>query len=217
MVRQAGALLVENAIYAGLRYEGALLPSLKALDETGETLQLGSFSKIAFPGLRVGWVIAPARHASALAETKQWSDLHTDQLSQAVLVRFAESGLLEQHRKRMIQAGSVRLAACLEACAQHLPEGSNFTRPQGGMNLWVTLPAPLDAAELLRPAEAAGVSYLPGRFFSSSAEPGCLRLSFAGLEPFKIHRGVSLLGALFKEELARARLVHHTQPAYAMV
>ncbi|MBK5293089.1 MAG: PLP-dependent aminotransferase family protein [Acidobacteriia bacterium] len=217
IVRDAGALLVENAIYAGLRYEGAPLPSLKAMDETGETVQLGSFSKIAFPGLRVGWVLAPTRIAAALAETKQWCDLHSDQLSQAVLVRFAESGLLEQHRKRMIETGALRLAACLEACARHLPKTARFTRPQGGMNLWVTLPAPLDAAELLHRAEAVGVSYLPGRFFSATAEPGCLRLSFAGLNPGKIHRGVSLLGTLFKEELARARLAHHSQPALAMV
>ena len=84
---------------------------------------LRSFSKVAFPGLRVGWVIAPRALIEKLTEAKQWSDLHTDQLSQAVLLRFAESGRLEQHRQRMLAAGRERLHAALEACEKYLPAG----------------------------------------------------------------------------------------------
>ena len=98
IAQAAGVIVIENDIYGPLCYEGDPLPSIKQLDETGDTILLRSFSKVAFPGLRVGWVIAPRALIEKLTEAKQWSDLHTDQLSQAVLLRFAESGRLEQHR-----------------------------------------------------------------------------------------------------------------------
>jgi len=218
MARASGATLIENDIYSALRYEGDALPSLKRLDDAGAVIQLGSFSKVSFPGLRVGWVLAPPQIAASLAEAKQWSDLHSDHLSQAVLLRFAQSGRLQRHLRRMVAAGAERLAACLEACATFLPDGSHFTRPRGGMNLWVRLPAAVDTARLLRRAEDSGVSYLPGPFFSlSGGEHSSLRLSFAVLEPDKIREGVSILANLFQQELERAGGAPDTQPAFAMV
>src|SRR5206468_106115 len=98
--------------------------------------------------------------------------------------RFAESGRLAAHGARMLDAGAERLRAVLAACARHLPPGSRYTRPQGGMNLWVRLPEPLDAGELLARAQRENVAYLPGKYFAVSRfEPGALRLSFAGLTP----------------------------------
>ncbi len=215
---RAGVLLVENDIYGDLRYEGAHIDPVKRLDETGDTILLRSFSKLAFPGLRVGWVIAPRPLIEKLTEAKQWSDLHTDQLSQAVLLRFAESGRLEEHRQRMLAAGRERLRSAIAACQRHLPEGSTFTRPGGGMNLWVRLPAPLDAGELLARAEREGVTYLPGRFFGVSAtESGGLRLSFAGLAPDKIDTGVRVLGRIFRNELDRVRAYARVESVPAMV
>ena len=203
---RAGVVVIENDIYGDLRYEGGRLPPLKLLDDTGDTVLLRSFSKLAFPGLRVGWVIGPRALIEKLTEAKQWSDLHTDQLSQAVLLRFAESGRLREHRERMLCAGRERLRMAISACSRHLPEGSTFTRPSGGMNLWVRLPAPLDAGELLQRAEREGVTYLPGRFFGvSGADPGGLRLSFAGLAPEKIDAGIAVLGQVFASELERVR------------
>ena len=87
-----GAVLIENDIYGELRYEGETLPTLKQMDETGDVILLRSFSKIAFPGLRVGWAIGPRAVIARMMEAKQLSDLHTDQFSQAVLLRFAEVG-----------------------------------------------------------------------------------------------------------------------------
>ena len=97
----------------------------------GDTILLRSFSKVAFPGLRVGWVIGRRALIERLTEAKQWSDLHTDQLSQAVLLRFAESGRLEQHRQRMLVAGRERLRAALEACERYLPAGATISRGRG--------------------------------------------------------------------------------------
>jgi 2-aminoadipate transaminase len=206
MARSAGVIIIENDIYGPLCYEGDPIPTIKQLDDSGHTVLLRSFSKLAFPGLRVGWAIAPRALMEKLTEAKQLSDLHTDQLSQAVLLRFAESGRLESHRKLMLTAGRERLSATLAACEKYLPEGATYTRPRGGMNLWVRLPQALDAGELLPRAEREGVTYLPGRYFAvSRVESRALRISFAGLAPDQIKSGVSTLSRIFQEELERTR------------
>ncbi|HEX5229816.1 MAG TPA: PLP-dependent aminotransferase family protein [Bryobacteraceae bacterium] len=200
ITQAAGVTVIENDTYGPLCYEGDPLPSIKQLDQTGDTILLRSFSKVAFPGLRVGWVIAPRPLIEKLTEAKQWTDLHTDQLSQAVLLRFAESGRLEHHRQRMLTAGRARLHAALDACEKYLPAGAKFTRPRGGMNLWIELPEPLDAAELLPRAEREGVTYLPGRYFAvSRARSNALRISFAAMTPYEIQTGLEILGRIFSE------------------
>ena len=217
-VKHAGVVLIENDTYGELRYEGPAIPSFKELDETGDAILVRSFSKVAFPGLRVGWALGPRPLIARLIEAKQLTDLHTDQLSQAVLLRFAESGGLAEHQARMLKAGAQRLEAVLAGCERYLPRGTRFTRPQGGMNLWVELPAPLDAAELLARAQRAGVVYLPGKFFEiSRRQAGALRLSFAGLSPAAIQEGLRILGRVFTEELEHAPGWRSMEPAQAVV
>ena len=218
ITQSAGVILMENDIYGPLTYEGDPIPTLKRLDESGDTVLLRSFSKLAFPGLRVGWVIGPRPLIEKLTEAKLWSDLHTDQLSQAVLLRFAESGRLAEHRRKMLEAGRERLRAVLSACEKYLPAEARFTRPRGGMSLWVTLPAPLDAGELLLRAEREGVTYLPGRYFAvSHPQPNSLRISFAGMAPDQIREGIAILGRIFHDELERVRSHSPLAEAPAMV
>ena len=100
LARRAGVIVVENDLYGDLRYRGAAIPSLKSLSTSGDTILFSSFSKIAFPGLRVGWAIGPRHFIARLTEAKESSDLHSDQLSQAVLLRFAASGRLQAHREQ---------------------------------------------------------------------------------------------------------------------
>jgi DNA-binding transcriptional MocR family regulator len=218
ITQAAGIVVVENDIYGPLAYEGDSLAPLKRLDQTGDTVLLRSFSKLAFPGLRVGWAIGPRPLIEKLTEAKQWSDLHTDQLSQAVLLRFAESGRLEQHRQRMLASGRERLHAVLGACEKYLPPGATFTRPRGGMSLWVRLPGGLDAGELLPRAEREGVAYLPGKYFAvAHPQPNSLRISFAGMTPDQIRSGVAILGRIFRNELERMRAHSPLIEAPAMV
>ncbi|MGA2131046.1 MAG: PLP-dependent aminotransferase family protein [Bryobacteraceae bacterium] len=216
--QSAGVPVVENDIYGDLRYRGEHLPPIKQAADGGHVVLLRSFSKITFPGLRVGWVLGPRALIARLAQSKQLADLHTDQLAQAVLLRFAESGRLAAHRTQVLKAGAERLTAVLEACDRYLPAGSRFTRPQGGMNLWVRLPEPLDAGELLARAHRENVSYLPGKYFAVSRfDPGSLRLSFAGLTPDEIRKGLATLGTIFSSELERTRAHYAAEPAPAMV
>jgi len=218
ITQAAGVIVVENDIYGALVYEEDPIPTVKSLDETGDAILLRSFSKVAFPGLRVGWVIGPRALIERLTEAKQWSDLHTDQLSQAVLLRFAESGRLARHRERMLEAGRERLHAALDACEKYLPVEAKFTRPRGGMSLWIRLPEPLDAGELLARAEREGVTYLPGKYFAvTRSQANCLRISFAGMTPEQIHSGIAILGRIFKQELERVRAQTPAAEAPALV
>jgi 2-aminoadipate transaminase len=153
-----------------------------------------------------------------MMEAKHLCDLHSDQFAQAALLRFAVSGRLAAHLECILEAGTLRLKAVIAACERHLPRGSRFTHPQGGMNLWVRLPEPLDAGELLARAQREGVAYLPGRFFAVQRhQPNALRLSFAGVAPDQIERGVKILGDIFKSEMDRVGRSRTSEPAPAMV
>ena len=197
MARAAGAILIENDIYSELAYAGPETTRLKALDPN--VILLGSFSKIAFPGVRCGWIVAPKQVIVRVTEFKQLADLHTDQLSQAFLLRFAESGALAAHQKSMVVAGREKIRAVSEAARKHL-EGCTYTIPDGGMNLWVDLGDGLDAAALRGLAQRAGVDYMPGRQFSVARDLDTgLRLSFVGLEVSEIRRGLEILGNVVRE------------------
>jgi 2-aminoadipate transaminase len=151
-----------------------------------------------------------------LRQAKEASDLHTDQLSQAVLLEFAESGRLEAHRARVLAAGGERLAATLAACRDFLPEGTTWTHPEGGMNVWVRLAPPLDAVDVLSRAQNQGVAFLPGRYFEvARRDPGALRLSFAGLTTGEIRRGIEILRRVIAGEWERASA--NREPVPAMV
>jgi 2-aminoadipate transaminase len=211
-------VLVENDIYTELRYRGEPLPPLKQLDDSGNTILLRSFSKILFPGLRVGWITGPRAAIARLAEAKQTCDLHSDQLSQAVLLRLAESAALQKHIENTRRAGLAKLEAVLEACARFLPRGSKFTVPDGGMNLWVELPAPLTADLLLARAQERGVDFLPGRYFSHALpHTRGLRISFGGLPPDQIRSGIEILGACANRELEADPRIESGEPAAVLV
>jgi len=209
-----GVPLVEIAIYRGLRYEGEDIPSLRELDPGPSVIHIGSFSKIAFPGLRVGWVHAPRAVVERLAEAKQWCDLHTDHLSQYLLHEFARSGALEAHRRQVLDAGRERLRAALDALG-NCAGLERFTRPQGGMSLWATLRGGLEAERVLETL-AGRVAFLPGSAFAVSRRHAqSFRLSFAGLRPAAIRRGIGILSEAARQ--ARAAGERYGAPHMAIV
>ena len=218
LAQGSGALVVESDLYSELRYAGEPLPTLKQLDGEGRTLLLSSYSKISFPGLRVGWVIGPRETVAQMAEEKQISDLHSDQLSQAVLLRFAQSGELARHIGRTCEAGRLRVEAAMDSCRACLPEGCLWTRPEGGMSLWITLPAPLSSEALLAAVRPQGVDFVPGRQFSLTGAHGrSLRISFGGLSPEKIRRGLRIIGEAAKRQVTASLQAWDSEPAVALV
>jgi 2-aminoadipate transaminase len=196
--------IVEDAIYARLRLRGNVVPSLKSLDRAGNVIQIDSFSKIAFPGLRVGWCIGPERAIERLRLVKQSTDLHTDQLAQATLAEFVRRGYLAKHLARMKKVYRSRLDILEDSLRKYMPDETTWTRPEGGMTIWVTLPPGFDAGELLIHIRERGIWFVPGRYFYvQNPEPNTLRLGFAGLDEKHIARGVEKLGQLLAIEFRK--------------
>src|SRR6202041_280043 len=136
--------VIEDYIYGRLRLRGVATASLRSLDRGGSVIQIDSVSKIAFPGLRVGWCIGPESVIERLRLVKQATDLHTDQLAQASLAEFIRRGHMARHLVKMKTVYRSRLDAMESALGKFMPEESNWTRPEGGMSVWLSLPAGCD-------------------------------------------------------------------------
>jgi len=196
--------VVEDHIYARLHSREERVPSLKQLDRSNLVIHIDSFAKVAFPGLRVGWIVAPPIAIERLRVVKQTTDLHTDQLAQATLAEFLRRGHFAKHVARMRKIYASRLAAVDEALRKNMPEGTRWTKPEGGMCLWLELPAGFDASELLIHAKEKGVLFAPGRYFYvQNPLPNTLRLGFASLDEKQIARAVATLAELLKIEMRK--------------
>ena len=196
--------VVEDHVYARLHSRDERVPSLKQLDRSNLVIHIDSFAKSGFPGLRVGWIVAPPTAIERLRLVKQMTDLHSDQLAQATLAEFLKRGLFQKHLARMRKIYSDRLNALDEALRRNMPEGVRWVRPEGGMAFWLELPAGFDASELMIHARERGVLFAPGRYFYvQSPMPNTLRLGFASLNEKQIARGVSILADLLRVEMRK--------------
>jgi DNA-binding transcriptional MocR family regulator len=198
--------IVEDDIYRELRYDGPDIAPVKALDEHGLVIYISSFSKVGFPGLRVGWIAAPRIVVDHLNRAKQRSDLHASLLAQAAIYEFAQRGLLARHIKRVKKAYSERRDAMLDSLQKHFPDESSWSRPEGGMSVWVRLPESLNSKQLLIQALESGVTFISGdHFYSSPPQQNMMRLSFTLATPQAIEEAVKRLGTLIKARLVRLK------------
>jgi 2-aminoadipate transaminase len=196
--------VIEDHIYARLRAGGERVPSLKQLDRSNLVIQIDSFSKIAFPGMRVGWVVAPSNVIERLRVVKQSTDLHTGHLAQAILAEYVRRGLLGRHLERTRKAYSGRLAAIEQALDRHMPSGTKWTRPEGGMCVWVELPPGFDSNEMSIHTRERGVVFAPGRYFYfQNPQANTLRLGFAGVAERDIARGIATLADVLRVEMRK--------------
>ncbi|MCZ4279739.1 PLP-dependent aminotransferase family protein [Kiloniella laminariae] len=198
--------VIEDAAYQSLRYDGEAIPPILALDiernghiDKTRTLYCGSFSKTLAPGLRVGWVCAAKPVISKLVLMKQAADLHSSTVNQIAIHEVAAKGFDKQVAK-ISAAYSARRDCMLAALEQHMPEGVSWNRPEGGMFVWLTLPAHLDGAELLAESiKTQRVAFVPGRaFFADGSNGNTLRLSFSQANEATINEGIKRLGLLLK-------------------
>lgn len=206
--------IVEDEIYRDLRYDGAALPSLKALDRYGVVIYLNSFSKVGFPGLRVGWVVAPRLLIEHLHALRQRSDLHGNLLAQAAMADFAQHGLFQKHLQRCNRHYVQRRDVMLAALQRYFPRDASWTQPEGGMAVWVRLPECVNSDELLAQAQPQGVYFTPGpRFYVGGGQAHTLRLSFTTTTPAQIETGVKSLGKLLEKLLASSAAARGSQRA----
>ncbi|MDF1607311.1 PLP-dependent aminotransferase family protein [Hoeflea sp. YIM 152468] len=202
LAAELGIPVIEDAAYQSLRYDGDEVPPLLALDiarsgsiETSRTIYCGSFSKTLAPGLRVGWVCAAKPVISKLVLIKQAADLHSATLNQMAIHRVAADGFNNQVEK-IRNVYQARRDAMLASLSRHMPEGVTWTRPDGGMFVWVTLPAHCDGAALLAESlKTERVAFVPGKaFFADGSGANTLRLSFSCANEAMIEEGIKRLG-----------------------
>ncbi|PJF10630.1 PLP-dependent aminotransferase family protein [Pseudorhodobacter sp. MZDSW-24AT] len=202
--------IVEDAAYQALRFDGDAVPPILALEiarkgdiEACRTVYCGSFSKTLAPGLRVGWVCAASTVISRLVLMKQAADLHSSTLNQMAIADVA-AAVFETHVAGLRDVYKSRRDHMLKALEREMPAGVNWTRPEGGMFVWITLPEHMDGAELLaRSLQTERVAFVPGRaFFADGSGGNTIRLSFSRADPAAIDEGIRRLGALIARELA---------------
>lgn len=189
--------IIEDNPYGELRYSGKPLPSIQSLG--GEAvIELGTFSKIISPGLRIGWLAASKQIMGVLERVKQCTDLHTNTFAQYVIYEYIQDGALDRHIERLISSYRERRDAMLRALSEFFPESVTWTKPEGGLFLWVRLPEGVDASALLKPAIEAKVAYVPGMpFYPTGEGRNTLRLNFSNASLEDIHEGIKRLGRVF--------------------
>lgn len=197
----AGVPVVEDDPYGALGYNGEELPSLLSMAPE-HVIYMGSFSKVLVPGLRLGYVVAPEELLAKLVQAKQAADLHTPSFTQRVVHEAIQDGFLDRHIPEIRDLYARQCALMLAALDRHFPGTVRWTRPQGGMFIWVTLPEGMDSAVLLAKAIEQNVAFVPGApFHATDPQANTLRLSFVTVPADRIESGVRTLGALLKAEI----------------
>jgi 2-aminoadipate transaminase len=208
-----GVPIVEDDPYGQLRFEGEHIPSVAVLDGelrysidctsySGNVIYLSTFSKILAPGLRLAWIIAPPEVIRKLVQAKQGADLHTATFNQVVAYEVGKGGFLDQHVKLIRSVYRERRDVMLEALEEFMPEGVKWTHPKGGLFLWATLPEYMDATQILKPAIAEKVAFVPGTsFHPNGGGKNTMRLNFSMPTPEKITLGMERLGRVIKTYL----------------
>ncbi|MDG1067345.1 MAG: PLP-dependent aminotransferase family protein [Sulfitobacter sp.] len=201
--------VIEDAAYQSLRFEGeALSPVLaREIERKGDinacrTLYCGSFSKTLAPGLRVGWVCGAQEVISQLVLLKQAADLHSSTINQMAIATVAKAQF-DSHVAKIKAAYMSRRDRMLAALAEHMPKGVTWTRPEGGMFIWLELPKSMNCADLLAQSlKSERVAFVPGHaFFADGSGTNTMRLSFSRTDEAGIDEGIARLGRLISAAL----------------
>jgi 2-aminoadipate transaminase len=221
---QTGIPIIEDDPYGQLRFEGEHLPPLLVLDgerlnhhlygngngdgyfRRGNVIYLSTFSKTLAPGLRLGWIVAPEEVIHRCVMAKQGMDLHTSTFDQMVTYEVARDGFIDEHVREIRRVYRERRDLMLAMLERYFPPEAHWTRPQGGLFLWVTLPAEIDTAALLPRAVENNVAYVPGSaFYPGSAASSSFRLNFSNARPEQIEIGMRRLGEVVAQALEEKR------------
>ena len=196
-------LVLEDNPYGLLRYEGAPLPTLRALEGGVYVMYLGTFSKILSPGIRLGWIVAPPPVLEKVNLGKQAADLCTSTLTQLMVRAFFDQGIWRDYVDSLNEIHRCRRDAMLDALAEFFPPQAEWTRPAGGLFVWVTLPDFIDTTDLLARALRDNVAFVPGEgAFLDGRGRSSMRLNFSGSDEDTIREGVRRIGEVVAEQVA---------------
>jgi 2-aminoadipate transaminase len=195
-------LVLEDNPYGLLRYEGEPLPTLRSLDGGEFVIYLGTFSKILSPGIRLGWAVAPGPVLEKMNQGKQGTDLCSSSLSQLFVAAYFAEGNWQEYLGGLRDLYRRRRDTMLDALAEHLPPEAAWTRPQGGLFIWATLPDYIDTTDLLALGLSRNVAFVPGRAAYLDGRGGSsMRLNFSGVDDDAIREGVRRIGEVVREQV----------------
>ncbi|MHC4120638.1 MAG: aminotransferase-like domain-containing protein [Planctomycetota bacterium] len=202
MFTNRNTILLEDDPYGELRFAGEDLPSMRSRLKDN-VITLGSFSKIVAPGLRLGWICAPAEIMEKIIVAKQASDLHSNYLSQRIVHRYLSDNDIDEHIVRIREVYRNQRNSMISSIETYFPEEVVFTRPEGGMFLWVTLPDGVSALRLFDLAGGEDVAFVPGSaFYVDDGGKNTLRLNFSNSNADEIEEGIRRLAKVTKKLLA---------------
>jgi 2-aminoadipate transaminase len=194
--------VVEDDPYSATRFQGESIPPIKAYDEAGFVFYLGSFSKMLAPAIRLGWIIAPADFIPKVTVIRESMDLETSTLMQRAVEEFLDRGFLEEYLAKLTSVNEERFLAIDQALEERLGDIASWTRPQGGIFTWVTLPEEADTWDLFPKALERQVAYIPGAAFAvHGGHTNTMRLNFSNATSDEIEEAIQRLS-----EVIRARL-----------
>lgn len=197
--REQDLLIVEDSPYRELRYSGDAVPTLYSMAPE-RTLHLGSFSKILAPGFRLGWIIGPEALLEKIYICKQALDLCPPVFDQYIAAEYISSGELDRNLVKTIAEYRRRRDRMLGLLERYMPEGTSWTRPEGGLFLFLTLPEGIDTVALYDEALSAGVAYVAGSFFyTDGSHRNTMRLNFSFIDEAKMEPGIRLLADLISK------------------
>lgn len=197
--REQDLLIVEDSPYRELRYSGEAVPTLYSMAPE-RTLHLGSFSKILAPGFRLGWIIGPEPLLEKIYICKQALDLCPPVFDQYIAAEYISSGELDRNLVKTIAEYRRRRDRMLGLLERYMPEGTSWTRPEGGLFLFLTLPEGIDTVALYDEALSAGVAYVAGSFFyTDGSHRNTMRLNFSFIDEAKMEPGIRLLADLISK------------------
>ncbi|HEY5485258.1 MAG TPA: PLP-dependent aminotransferase family protein [Candidatus Cryosericum sp.] len=195
-------LIIEDDPYGEIRFEGEPIPSLLALGGKDRVVALRTFSKISFPGLRLGWIVAREDIMNKIIVGKQAADLCSPAMTQYIAYEFVSRGWLDDYVNVVRREYPKKKNAMISALEQYFPVGSSWTDPQGGLFVWVKVPEHIDTAAMFREAINAKVAYVVGIAFYPHRDDNChMRLNFSAVDPEHITEGVHRLGDLLKSKM----------------
>jgi 2-aminoadipate transaminase len=197
--RELDLLVVEDDPYGDLYFEAEPLPPLRSLDPEGSVVYLSSFSKILAPGLRTAFIVGPEELLAKVEIAKQSGNLCGSSLDQRIILTCLRRGLVEEQKARIRPYYRAKRDAMIEALQEEMPAGVSWTRPQGGLFLWLTLPEGQDAEALLPRAVEEGVAYVIGApFFVDGGGENTMRLTFAKEDVPTIREGIRRLARVVR-------------------
>ena len=199
--KKYGLMILEDNPYGELRFGGEEIPTIKSMDTEGLVVYCSSFSKILSAGMRVGFVVAPEAVAAKMVVAKQSEDVHTNQFFQILCHRFMTECDLDGHIRGIREVYGRKCRLMLDCLARELPSSVTFTRPEGGLFIWVTLPDGVDATAFLKACVAEKLMIVPGATFNCDpATPSqSFRLNYSTPTDQQIVEGVARLGRVAKE------------------